>query len=120
MGRIVILSTSISFAISVLVMFLMGYLGLGAQVLGVEQHEPLKIAIVDMQKITNEVAKDLSKLGDQSGLDRFQKIIKDASESLKKDGYVVLSRGTVLAYPENHYYVYDATDDILAKLNKEL
>lgn len=120
MGQIAVLSASISFAMSVIVMFLMGYLGLGEQVLGVEKHEPVKIAIVDMQKITTEVAKDLSNLGDQSGLERFQKIIKEGSETLKQEGYIVFSRGNVLAYPDNHFYIYDATDDILAKVKKEL
>lgn len=112
MREILVLNVVLSIFITVTTIFGLGHFGfLSQQSEQAEGSKNLKIAIVDLVDVTNTVAgKASSLLSEESSLDRFEGAIKQVSEELKKEGYLVIPQTVVLGYPEMSKDIVNMTE----------
>ena len=104
------LTVALAFFVTVLTLFGIGRLGMLDALTGGPQSVPLKIAVVDLNELSTEAARQSTNFGTgESALTRYEAVIQRVSDGLKADGYLVVPRTVILGMPDNNAAVEDVT-----------
>lgn len=111
------LTVALAFFVSVLTLFGIGRLGMLEALTGDHRSDSLKIAVVDLNKLSTEAARQSSTFASgESALTRYEAVIQKVSDGLKAQGYMVVPRSIILGMPDNSAAVEDVTDAYVSAL----